>query len=405
LQKDQNVSEKDFTDSSERLKMKRGDSVFGSARVINHNHLTMAIKFALAYTDRSQYFLTQVQKEYVDQQNLTDEDRQILAMRVKFDSIEQLLDAPFSTTVIPIMEAGLRAACLLNHELAIKKILNFSDTNLTILTINRDSLQGLLINQNYECMALLTNGRIHLRKKFGQLETNVGNMKMADFVAEALDTPELSLYDVKKLIIKMQRTLEFDDLARILVWHHPRRYDPTGGIILSLCTTEGLDLSLKDLYLVEIMKACLSESRFDIGILIWNKFEPVLTFYSAKLVPVVITVFEESSHALEYKIFFLKKVYPYMSNNEQNRVLQAIYKRILDDSKKFEFMRNNLNPLRNSMQLKDMLESISSSNPRASESVTNINNGLTDLMFEYLSNPKLIARIIRFQSVQKDIYQ
>jgi len=146
LQKDQNVSEKDFTDSSERLKMKRGDSVFGSARVLNQNHLTMAIKFALAYTDRSQYFLTQVQKEYVDQQNLTDEDRQILAMRVKFDSIEQLLDAPFSTTVIPIMEVGLRAACLLNHELAIKKILNFSDTNLTILTINRDSLQGLLIN-------------------------------------------------------------------------------------------------------------------------------------------------------------------------------------------------------------------------------------------------------------------
>lgn len=116
-------------------------------------------------------------------------------------------------------------------------------------------------------------------------------------------------------------------------------------------------------------------------------------------------MFEESSHALEYKIFFLKKVYPYMTNNEQNRVLQAIYKRIMDDGKKFEFMKNNLNPLRNSMQLKDMLESISASNPRAQESVTNINNGLTDLMFEYLSNPKLIARIIRFQSVQKDIYQ
>ena len=44
------------------------------------------------------------------------------------------------------MEAGLRAACLLNHEAAIKKILNFANENLTILTINRDSLQGLLIN-------------------------------------------------------------------------------------------------------------------------------------------------------------------------------------------------------------------------------------------------------------------
>lgn len=133
-------------------------------------------------------------------------------------------------------------------------------------------------------MKLLANGRIHLRKRFGLIETNVGNIKLADFVAEAIETPELTSYDTKKLIIKMQFSLEFDDLARILVWHHPRRFDPTGGIIISLCTTEGLDLQLKDLYLVEILKACLSESRFDIGIQIWNKFEPVLVFYAPKVI-------------------------------------------------------------------------------------------------------------------------
>ena len=51
--KDFNASEKDFTNSSERLKMKRGDSVFNSTRIVNQKHLTMSIKFALAYTDKS----------------------------------------------------------------------------------------------------------------------------------------------------------------------------------------------------------------------------------------------------------------------------------------------------------------------------------------------------------------
>ena len=114
----------------------------------------------------------------------------------------------------------------------------------------------------------------------------------------------------------MQYDIEFDNLARILVQNHPKQYDPTGSLILALANSDGLETKLKDLFLVEILKASLSEDRYDIGISIWNKYEPILIYYADKIVPTVISVFEEHSHSIEYKLFFLKKIYSFMSNNE-----------------------------------------------------------------------------------------
>ena len=67
-------------------------------------------------------------------------------------------------------------------------------------------------------------------------------------------------------------------------------------------------------------------------------------------------------------------------------------------------MRNNLNPIRNSMQLKSTLAFISEVNPRAEEQVGNISDALDDIMLDYLKNPTLNSKVIRMQATQKDIF-
>ena len=104
-------------------------------------------------------------------------------------------------------------------------------------------------------------------------------------------------------------------MARTLVINHPRKYDPSGGIILALCNSGDVKADLKDLFLVEVLKACLAESRYDIAINLWGLFEPVLTYYANKIIPSLIYVFEDSPQAIEYKLYFLKKFYILMDGN------------------------------------------------------------------------------------------
>lgn len=75
-----------------------------------------------------------------------------------------------------------------------------------------------------------------------------------------------------------------------------------------------------------------------------------------------------------------------------------------DEDVKLAYLNNNLNPLRNSMQLKDTLNSIQSENPRADEMVGNISDALDDIMLDYLKHPRLDSKIIRMQATQKDIF-
>jgi len=60
------------------------------------------------------------------------------------------------------------------------------------------------------------------------------------------------------------------------------------------------------------VKACLNESRYDIAIQLWNQYEPILTFYAQKLIPSIISSVEDSEHAWEFKLYFIKKFYTMM---------------------------------------------------------------------------------------------
>lgn len=81
------------------------------------------------------------------------------------------MEANLSDKVLVIMEVGLRAAIIANHEVAIKKILRFAENKLLILTVNTECLEGLLLNKNYEMMKEIKQGRIQLIRKIQAIET------------------------------------------------------------------------------------------------------------------------------------------------------------------------------------------------------------------------------------------
>lgn len=56
------------------------------------------------------------------------------------------------------------------------------------------------------------------------------------------------------------------------------------------------------------------------------------------------------------------------------------------------------------MQIQDTLEQIAKINKRNSEKVENAKKALNDIMFEYLGKPTLIAKIIKNQATQKDLF-
>jgi len=57
-------------------------------------------------------------------------------MRSQFETIDQLQEAQISDTILPIMEMGLRAAIISNHDVSIRKILSYAKKELLIITID-----------------------------------------------------------------------------------------------------------------------------------------------------------------------------------------------------------------------------------------------------------------------------
>ena len=86
-------------------------------------------------------------------------------------------------------------------------------------------------------MRQITLGRIQLLRRFKQIETS-STIKLSDFVARAYKCPELDRGDIIKLITKNQDEFEWDDLTRILVQNHSKRFDCHGGIIIELAKSD-----------------------------------------------------------------------------------------------------------------------------------------------------------------------
>lgn len=56
------------------------------------------------------------------------------------------------------------------------------------------------------------------------------------------------------MIIRLQKSLEYDQVAKILVMSHPKKYNKDGGIIHAIVKADGLKQEYKDKLLIEIIK-------------------------------------------------------------------------------------------------------------------------------------------------------
>ena len=88
-----------------------------------------------------------------------------------------------------------------------------------------------------------------------------------------------------------------------------------------------------------------------------------------------------------------------------DRILHSISRRVLseDEDAKEEYQRLNLNPLRNSLQLIEMLSTLSQYDNRNSEKIDNSKAALNELMTKYLSSHNLATRKVKLQETMKDL--
>jgi hypothetical protein len=110
---------------------------------------------------------------------------------------------------------------------------------------------------------------------------------------------------------------------------------------------------------------------------------------------------EETAQFFQFKMYFFMKLSPFMSNSELDRVLNAIYKKVMskDEDQALKFQKYNVNPLRNNMQILHTLATLGALNGRGSEKVNNATNALNEKMTEYMRDPMLIAKKIKMQSL------
>lgn len=117
---------------------------------------------------------------------MTEREQKVFNMRGDFETIEQYKSASIKGIIHPIMESGLRNAILVNHEKAILRILEFAEKNFLVLTVDTQSLQGLIEPLNYKMMKTVVAGRVYLRRKFlkGEFEASQ-SIQLSDFIQEA----------------------------------------------------------------------------------------------------------------------------------------------------------------------------------------------------------------------------
>ena len=65
---------------------------------------------------------------------------------------------------LPLLEAGLQAAVLTNHEVEISKIVKYVSHHVLVVTIEDTQLRGLILANNFKMMKLLVKSKIQVKR-------------------------------------------------------------------------------------------------------------------------------------------------------------------------------------------------------------------------------------------------
>jgi hypothetical protein len=92
---------------------------------------------------------------------------------------------------------------------------------------------------------------------------------------------------------------------------------------------------------------------------LWVTYEPIYIVYAGQVRETVVSSIEESASAFEFKMFFFNKLAHSLTAQQLSRIFKAIRMRLTHaDQDTLQYQRNNLNPIRNGMQIIAVLNTI-----------------------------------------------
>ena len=107
-------------------------------------------------------------------------------------------------------------------------------------------------------------------------KSSMRSLRLSDFLAETFQLG----YNTKErvnTIVALQKNMDFDNLALVLVKKDNIHWRETGETIFPLLSDKRLRIERRDEAIVELLKACFFQDRFDLAIKIWNTYATVVT--------------------------------------------------------------------------------------------------------------------------------
>ena len=146
-------------------------------------------------------------------------------------------------------------------------------SNFTLIFISQDTVSHLIESSEWNQMKLLVKYRCQYK---ANEKSSVRSLRLSDFLAQTFKL-EYSIKERVNTIVALQKRMDFDNLALVLVKNDKIHWRETGETIFPLLSDKRLRIKQRDEAIVELLKAAFFQDRFDLAIKIWNTYATVIT--------------------------------------------------------------------------------------------------------------------------------
>lgn len=173
-----------------------------------------------------------------------------------------------------IMSAALNQAIECRDMQAQDQILTYSKEHRILITIERhvikfmiDSQEWRLINKliKHSCLILLVDHKIFR------------SMRFSDVIEITYDMNQFTHKERVTAIVALQKKIDIENLAQLLVKKDSMEWNETGETIFKLLADKRLSIDIRNNMSVQLLREAIHQDRFDLAIKLWKKFETVAT--------------------------------------------------------------------------------------------------------------------------------
>lgn len=287
---------------------------------------------------------------------------------------------------------------------AISQILEYSRQHFLLVTLDRESLQLLIHDQEWTWIEELVKYRCQLQDIDCK---HTSSLKFSDFIEQTYLDKAFELKFRIKAVLNLQDVMDYDRLAQIIVKRDSFDWSSTGETIFLLLSDKRLSIRNRDIAITEMLIASIDQERYDLAVKIWRRFAIIVTNRPEPVIQAFCTSFERSIANFEFKAFFAHSLIRQISQKSLDRILVTLEKKIMysrDGSQKPHVYANlNLNLVKFTQQMYALLDLISTKWAKSGLRTNLVKEKLINNTKEYLQNCYHPTEI-RMLVLQNDIF-